>query len=36
MPEGGTEVHHEKFALRDVSSRLLDAQSLQVVGVSGR
>jgi len=33
MPEGGTEVHHEKFALRDVSSRLPDAQSLQVVGM---
>jgi len=33
MPEGGTEVHQENFALRGVSSRLLDAQSLQVVGM---
>ena len=33
MPDGGTEVHHEYFALRSVSSRLLDAQSLQVVGM---
>ena len=28
---GGTEVHDQNFALRGVSSRLLDAQSLQVV-----
>ena len=33
MPDGGTEVHQEHFALRGVSSRLLDAQSLQVVGM---
>jgi len=33
MPDGGTKVQYEKFALRDVSSCLLDAQSLHVVGV---
>jgi len=31
MPVGGTEVHREKCAPRGVSSRLLDAQCLQVV-----
>jgi len=31
--DGGTEVHHQNFALRSVSSRLLDAHSLQVVGM---
>jgi len=33
IPEGGTEVQHEKFTLRVVSSCLPDAQSLHVVGV---
>ena len=31
IPVGGTKVHRENFALRGVSSRLVDAQSLQVV-----
>jgi len=31
IADGGTEVHQQNFALRDVSPRLLDAQSLHVV-----
>jgi len=31
IADGGTEVYLENFALRDVSPRLLDAQSLHVV-----